>query len=82
MSSSYNCIILIENKLTKGSDTTDGFYTNNPMCACNPRVGSMLSLLVIQHYEHIKKPSMLLVISKITKKDEIHTSCCYIVITT
>ena len=56
MSSSYNCIILIENNLTKGSDTTDGICTNNPMCACNPRIGSMFSLLDTQHYEHIIKP--------------------------
>ena len=59
-----------------------GFITNNPMCACNPRVGSMLSLLVIQHYEHVKNPKKLLGISKFTKKDEIRTYCCYIVITT
>ena len=58
LSSSYNWIILIENKLTKGSDTTDGFYTNNPMCACNPRFGSMFSLLDTQHYEHMNKTLM------------------------
>ena len=51
---------------TNGSDTTDGFYTNNPMCACNPRVGSMFSLLVIQLYEHKKKPGMPVLISKST----------------
>ena len=33
---------------------SDEFYTNNPMCACNPRVRSMFSLLVIQLYEHKK----------------------------
>ena len=36
----------------------DGFNTNNSMCACNPRFGSMFSLLDTQHYEHMNKTLM------------------------